>query len=284
MKIKCSAGKGVMEASECLLCARKDKNICGFDYSLLAALYDSSEDRSGEIHVSDLLSCPRKVFLQKTQPAAEMPHEMLARFKGLAVHDRLEESNKKLNPFPPMMSEMPVNVDDLVGRLDLIYLTTTKKWRLVDYKTAKEIYPSLVPYGEHEIQCNLYAWMLGKQYGHKPEEIFIQYISMAGPTQCKKCRGSVEWTPDGYQCPKCLKMFEKGHLGAMLVPVRVYEDKEIEEVVDYRKSLIKIALASGQMPLGQPGWLCGKYCQFLDGCEAGQTYTGKANEESGNGA
>jgi len=260
-KIKCSAGKGVMEKDACLDCARRGENVCGMDYSLLAAMYANNEDRTGEIHVSDLLSCPRKVYFQKTQPAVEMPHEMLARFKGSAIHNSLQESNKALAGFPPLYSEMPLSVDDLVGRLDLVYMTDDRKWRLVDYKSAKEIYTKLTPYGEHENQVNIYAWMLAKMHGVKPDEIFIQYISMAGPTQCVKCRVSVNWTPDGFQCPACGRMFEKGHLGAMMVPVRIYSDEEIEAVVNHRKGLIKKALEKSELPVAEPGWIC-RFCPF----------------------
>lgn len=261
LRIRCSAGKGEMDHTECLACARKAENICGMDYSLLASLYNGSEDRSGEIHVTDLLSCPRKVYLSKTQPIAVTPHEMMPLFKGLAVHDRLEESSKALPPYPPVYSELPVKVGELVGRIDLAYLTDENKWRLLDIKTAKELYVSLVPYGEHETQTNIYAWMLKQQFGMNIDEIFIQYIGMSGPTQCKKCRTSVVYTPAGFQCPSCEKMFEKGHLGVMLVPIEKYSDDEVREVVETRLALIKNALENNELPAGSPGWLC-KFCSF----------------------
>jgi ribosomal protein L37AE/L43A len=130
----------------------------------------------------------------------------------------------------------------------------------VDYKTAKDIYIELMPYGEHEVQVNLYAFMLKEMGYPAPDEIFIQYVGMRGPYECKKCRQAVEWTPSGFQCLVCGKIYEKGHLGVALVPVRKYSDKEIREVLEHRRNLLQQAFEKKQLPAGEPGWIC-KYCQ-----------------------
>jgi CRISPR/Cas system-associated exonuclease Cas4 (RecB family) len=246
-----------MEHTLCLQCAHEGCNTCGFDYSLLHSVYLGRENRSLEIHVTDLLSCPRKVYLGKTSPSCEMPHQMMAAYKGLAVHGMLERDNNTIFG----MSEPPLAVDGLVGRPDFIMKMADGKNRLIDYKTTKDIYTELVPYGEHEGQTNIYAYMLEKA-GVKIDDIFIQYISMAGPTQCKKCRTTVEWTPDGYQCLTCGRTFPKGHLGAMLVPIRRYTSEEILQVVEHRKAMLQNALANKELPMGEPGWIC-KYCTHV---------------------
>jgi CRISPR/Cas system-associated exonuclease Cas4 (RecB family) len=254
MKIKCSNGKGELSHTDCLECARAGGNTCGFDYSLLHSVYRSRENRTEEIHVTDLLSCPRKVYLGKVSPAAEMPHQMMAAYKGLAVHGLLEHDNNAIFG----MSEPSIVIDGLAGRPDFIMKMADGKNRLVDYKTAKEIYVDLVPYGEHEGQVNIYAWMLEK-IGVHIDEMCVQYISMAGPTQCKKCRTTIEWSLDGYQCLTCGKIFPRGHLGVMLVPIRRFGEDEILQVIDHRKGLLKTALQNKELPVGEPGWLC-KYC------------------------
>jgi CRISPR/Cas system-associated exonuclease Cas4 (RecB family) len=256
-KIKCSVGKGVMEQEACLDCALSGKNTCGMDLSLLRAVYGNHEDRNGEIHVTDLTSCPRKVYLQKTAPLPEMPHKMLSLMKGNAVHNFLESHNG----VPDALSETELEFGGVKGRLDLAYKTKDGCWRLVDYKTAKEIYPELVPYGEHEVQVNIYAYMLEKTGGPTISEMFIQYVGMRGPTECRKCRQPFEWTPDGFQCLTCGKVSEKAHLGAMLAPVLKYSPKEIEVAFNHRRDIMKAALEKKQLPAGEPGWLC-KYCQF----------------------
>jgi CRISPR/Cas system-associated exonuclease Cas4 (RecB family) len=251
-------GKGVMEKEACLDCALAGSNTCGMDFSLLRALYGSHEDRDGEIHVTDLTSCPRKVYLQKTAPEPEMPHKMLSLMKGNAVHGFLESHNG----VPDSLSETELEFGGVKGRLDLAYKTPAGKWRLVDYKTAKEIYPEFLPYGEHETQVNIYAYMLEKSGGPIVDEIFIQYIGMRGPSECKKCRQPYEWTADGYQCLTCGRISEKVHLGAMLVPVRKFSTMEMETVFNHRRDVMKKALEEKQLPAGEPGWLC-KYCPFI---------------------
>jgi hypothetical protein len=83
-----------MEDGECLACALK--NVlppCGMEHSFLRKLYKTmDQDRPG-IHVLDLVHCPRRAYLNKTQPVVEGPHEMLNKFYGLAMHDFLEQGN-----------------------------------------------------------------------------------------------------------------------------------------------------------------------------------------------
>jgi CRISPR/Cas system-associated exonuclease Cas4 (RecB family) len=258
MKIKCSVGKGEMEHTDCLDCALEGGQACGMDFSVLRALYEGSENREGEIHVTDLTSCLRKSYLHKTAPIPEQPHKMLSLLKGNAVHHLLEVHNC----VPLGLSETELELNGVKGRLDLAYQAKDGRWRLVDYKTARELYPELVPYGEHEVQVNIYAYMLEQGGGPKVDEMFIQYIGMRGQTECRKCRQPVEWTPDGYQCLLCGKVFEKGHLGAMLVPVRKYAAKEIKEVIEHRRAILADALVKKQLPAAEPGWLC-KFCQHV---------------------
>lgn len=123
-KITCSAGKGVLETGECLRCALNAPAPCGYDYSLLKALY-SDKKRTG-IHVTDILGCPLKSFWDRNEETPEMPHQMLVRSLGTALHAYIEGDDENVR------HEIPVEHKELglVGTVDILY----SSGRLVDLK------------------------------------------------------------------------------------------------------------------------------------------------------
>ena len=146
------------------------------------------KERNG-LHVTDLVSCPRKVYLGKVDPQPEQVHKALARFKGSAIHAYIDRQNSI------GVKEETMEWDGVVGSPDNYH-----NGRLIDYKTTKDIYKHLMPYGEHEVQLNIYAYMLEKQ-GKKVDSMALQYISNKGASQCSKCRVDMEWTDNGIACP-----------------------------------------------------------------------------------
>lgn len=250
MRVICSAGKGEMEHTECLQCALNSKfPPCNMDYRLLNAIFTSDLKERNGIHVTDLVSCPRKVYLDKTDPKPEQVHKALARFKGSAIHAYIEKFSDGNGTV-----EEKMEWDGVTGSPDNYH-----NGRLIDYKTTKDIYWNLIPYGEHEVQLNLYAYML-EEMGKKVDSMAIQYISNKGATQCSKCRVEMEWTDNGIACPICGKQINSRHLGVALVEIRKYSHAEMEEVFRHRKSILEKALAEKKLPEGEPGWLC-KFCK-----------------------
>ncbi len=255
--VVCSAGKGTMTVGECLDCARRTGlPPCGFEHTMLSAMYGAfTEDRSKEIHVTDLTKCIRKAFLDKTTIVPEMPHEKLAAFSGLAHHALLEAKADTAAE-----AEMVVSLDGVVGRVDSL----NEDGVLIDYKTVKEIYRDRLPYGEHDLQLNIYAYML-RRMGKQVNGIRLVYISRAGPTTCKRfvekrpCNTPVEWVNGRIQCPRCGNRPDNAHLGVVTVNVDMYPDNEIEEVFTLRSQLLRAALDTGALPPGETGWLC-RYC------------------------
>jgi len=248
--IKCSYHGEVISKTDCLACARR--NIippCGLEFTLLSALF-SGEDRSAEIHVTDLVHCLRKSFLDKTSPEPEFPHKMLARFKGIAIHEGIEKINAANQE---LGVEFPLLLDGIAGRLDVTYDNV-----LVDYKTAKEIYADRLPYGEHALQLNIYAHILRKM-GRTVNHLVVVYIGGNGPSECKKCRRPAEFMFGQLVCPICGKEFPRGHLGAKAIEVSLLPEKEIDAIVTERSAILKKALAAKAQPDGEPSWLC-RYC------------------------
>jgi CRISPR/Cas system-associated exonuclease Cas4 (RecB family) len=258
--IDCSAGKGTMPAQDCLTCAKGALPPCGMDYSLLRVIYGSSEDRRGEIHVTDLTSCLRKAYLNKTAGAVpEKPHKRMAILRGLAFHALMDNGDWE--------SEIPLYVRgdgwEVVGRADTLYETSAGKLRLIDFKTTREIYPDLLPYGEHEVQLNFYAHMMRAMRLRPPDELVNVYVASKTP-ECAKCRTQLEMTNHGeyeVSCPSCGKSTRIQHLGVKAMQIKMLEPDEVAHVFNHRASTLANALKNKTLPGGEPGWQC-KYCSY----------------------
>ena len=256
MRIICSATNQEMDSGECLSCALQGSPPCGYDYSLLKALYSDSEkeDRRKEIHVTDLTGCLRKAYYDKREPSPERPHEMVTRWMGTAVHTCAEGSDAFLE------SELPVEHGSIVGRADIVYADG----RVVDFKTTRWLYPEKLPYGSHALQVNIYAWLL-RQMGRDVNRLQIQYIDMSGPTKCRKCKVPVRMFDGELKCPNCMQPVRGAHLGAVLVDVPLMEEAEIERLVTGRREQLELALALDDPPEREAGYLC-NYCSHRETC------------------
>jgi CRISPR/Cas system-associated exonuclease Cas4 (RecB family) len=258
MNIICSVGFGEMPVEACLKCAAShDRPPCGFDYALLKAMYASnqSSERASKIHVTDLTGCSRKAYLDKREPAAERPHEMLVRWLGSGMHGMVEDKDDLFD------SELPVVHDGIVGRSDIVY----KDGRLVDLKFTRWMYVNKLPYGSHALQVNIYGWML-RQMGRKIDRLQIQYIDASGPTKCRKCSLPVRMIDDELKCPKCFNAPKGAHLGVYLMDVPVLTDEEVKYHIQARKDNLEAALAMGMPPEREPGFLC-NYCSHYSACQ-----------------
>lgn len=261
MDILCSVGKGQLSIDICLQCAlnRDPGWTCGFDYVLLKKMFDT-QDRSKEVHVTDLLGCQKRAYLGKVSAAPEYVHEKLTRTLGIVTHDGLAHSDGNVD------CELPLKDGDLVGTADIVY----KNGRVVDIKTTRWIYLDKLPYGSHTEQVNIYAHILIKG-GREVNSLAIQYIDMSGPTKCRACKLPVRWTEDGLACPKCGKSPKGAHLGAALVEIPLWEYDYAEEFIQSKLAKLQKALKEKVQPPAEAGYLCG-YCSFLDTCFEGQLF------------
>lgn len=256
MKINCSGGKGVFELEDCLACALRLENVCGYDYSLIRTMMNDEvkEKRREEIHVTDLTGCLRKAWYEKTQPAPEYIHETLARWLGVNFHGAAEGSDGVLD------SELPLAYNGITGKSDIVY----KNGRIVDYKFTRWIYPAKLPYGSHANQVNIYAYMLRKM-GRPINKLQIQYVDASGPTKCRKCKVPVRMFNGELKCPNCFQYVSGAHLGAVLVDIPLYSDEEVERIINDRKESLEGGLALGLPPAKEPGFLCA-YCAYTETC------------------
>jgi CRISPR/Cas system-associated exonuclease Cas4 (RecB family) len=250
--IVCDAGRGTLPRSECLDCALKGANTCGYDYSMLLFLLNDKE-RTG-IHVTDLTSCLRNAYYARTRPAAEFPHEILIRKLGTAVHAQLENDNDAF------VSEMPLEALGVVGTADVYY----KTGRIIDHKTTRWLTPSRLPYGSHALQVNYYAAILRKM-GKPVTSAAIQYIDMSGPTKCRSCSKAFQPINGILQCPKCGKTYPEAHTGAALFEIPLRPHEEVVEDIEERRNVLQLSIDEKTLPQPEQSFLC-DYCPFVSLC------------------
>lgn len=251
MNVLCSGElyKEPIDHETCLDCSLRLKQPpCGYGYRLLKAMFSTFQDRSREIHVTDITTCLLKAYLTKTEEKPEYVHHRLLMFLGIAVHKSVDVTDSHV------LSEKPVRRGDLIGRVDAIY----GDGDIEDVKTTRWLKPSNGPYGEHETQLNIYRLMLGSD-----KNMRVQMIDLSGPTKCRSCKVPARLINGVTTCPVCGKEFPDGHLGATIVSVDTIDD--IEELVDERVGILKAALDMGVPPKAEPGWICG-YCPHTS-CE-----------------
>jgi CRISPR/Cas system-associated exonuclease Cas4 (RecB family) len=253
--IMCSAGRGVMTKVGCWDCALKGDNQCGFDYSLLHALYLDRE-REG-IHVTDLTGCLRQAYYTKIYAPLEYPHQMLSRFLGTGTHKYIEGFTDT-NAYD---SELPLEALGLVGTADVVY----KNGRIIDFKTTRWLKIQNLPYGSHVQQLNVYAELLRAQ-GREVTSAAIQYIDMSGPSKCTTCKGPLAPGEDQVMvCQRCGKPAPNAHPGVALVEVQLEPPSVVAEWIKTRLAILQMALETESTPDAEASYLC-DYCAFAKRC------------------
>ena len=263
--VLCSAGHGELSKEMCLACALDRENTCGIDYSLLKSMLKTKQ-RDG-IHVTDITKCLRASYYDKTTAAPEWVHMMSYRTFGLALHGYLEGSDEN------MYSELPLEALGLVGTADVVY----KDGRIIDFKTARWITPSRLPYASHELQVNIYAEMMREMHAKwtksalmvervpLPTSAAIQYIDLSGPTRCRICKAP--FLPDEtgmLRCPKCLTTNREAHSGNVLLEVFLMESEEIRKIINERRDALSTSIDKRIPPPREEG-LC-NYCAHEQEC------------------
>lgn len=129
-----------------------------------AKAIDMLEDRSKEIHVTDLVyECLRKAYYSKKHKPMLTREGLLAVWLGEAVH-RLDAGKH---------SEIKVQYNGVVGSVDEL-VKINNELILVEKKTCKKL--PQYPYPHHINQVEYYYFML-KQQGIEPTKLVIFYIS-----------------------------------------------------------------------------------------------------------
>jgi CRISPR/Cas system-associated exonuclease Cas4 (RecB family) len=250
----CSGGKGEVSVDACLACARAMEQTCGYDYALVNILLHDKQ-RVG-IHVTDITGCLRKAWYGKTQSQPEYLHSRAYILIGNAMHEYAEHHAAEGD------AERTIEACGLVGTMDVY-----RDRKILDLKTTRWLTPSKLPYGSHAMQVNIYAEMM-REAGYPVDELWLQYIDMAGPSRCKTCKAPFVPDSSGYlSCPRCHREYSGAHTGAELVRIEMYPREEVREYIETRRDILLNALNGGDAPEKEPSFLCQGYCPFQEICQ-----------------
>jgi len=217
---------------------------CGYGYKLLYKIFEAMEDRSEEIHVTDITGCLLRSWAIKKHPSPKYIHELLTLWIGTAIHKALELDNALVQ------SEVSIEYEDLKGRVDTIYNDSIYE----DIKTTRWLYVSNLPYGNHAEQVQTYGAMGGA------DRLLLQYIDLSGPTQCKSCKLSLILSDGQMTCPNCGEVNNNGHLGAVIKEIPLNNDMEW---IMSRVKKLRDAMETNIPPAPEDSFLC-KYCDYTE--------------------
>lgn len=191
---------------------------------------DVAEDRSNEIHVSDLLyECVRRAwYSKKVGEVVADPHGLIAVWVGKKLHEM------------PICDEHEVEVKyttqdgvEVVGRIDEL-CRSGDEYVIIDKKTTRQI-PSK-PYDHHIKQTLYYAYMLQKQRGVRVGKVAILYIDVS----------NLEIKP-------------------YVIPVNQIAIEQAGREMEERARILKQSLEADKPPERQIGWWC-SYCSMFRRC------------------
>jgi hypothetical protein len=230
---------------DCLACAATWKNPCSLSYPILKAIQTDADSGHSFPSVTSLTGCIRQAWLQRTTDYYEYPSGRIALLVGTAMHGFLEHANGealaeiKLRYTTPSGIVIHGTADLYVPELEL----------LQDWKSAKEIYLSKLPYGDHETQINLYAYMLERneiEPRHPVKTLQMVYISKTGPDR------------------------KKGqHNGVVKMPIEKWKPARVEDFLHRRAWLLREAMDGRLVPnmiAKAERWHC-DYCPVRRACD-----------------
>ena len=137
-----------------------------------------SKERPDGISVTQLLGCPRKVFLEKTNDWFSSPIENWPALRGTIVHNILEETGGD-NAEVEVRYEREYKGITISGQPDSVRVLGKGKRRLLrDWKSTNKLPYYDNAYSSHKAQTNIYRWLL--ELDPRFTEIEIVYISMDG--------------------------------------------------------------------------------------------------------
>jgi len=130
------------------------------------------------ISVTQLLGCPRKVFLEKSNDWFSHPIENWPALRGTLIHSLLEQTGGQ-NAEVEVRYEREYKGIKISGQPDSVRVLGKGKRRLIrDWKSTAKLPYYDSAYSSHQLQTNVYRWLL--RLDPRFTEIEIVYISMEG--------------------------------------------------------------------------------------------------------
>jgi len=176
----------------------------------------------------------------------EYPSGRLALLVGTKMHEALELASAEADAIPEIKVRWTTEDDIQVHGTADLYIANGFKI-LQDWKTAKAIYLSKLPYGSHEIQVNLYAFMLenNELEPRLPvETLKMVYLSKIGPD-----------TRSGE------------HNGVVQIGVDKWAPEVAERYLNTNARILREAMKGNSVPSKtSERWMC-SYCPVVQQCE-----------------
>jgi hypothetical protein len=231
---------------DCLQCAATWKNACSLSYPILRSIKDDVDRGHHFPSVSALTGCLRKAWLERTHNYYEYPSSRVALLIGTYIHSLLEcaVSDSSLPEVP-----LQYTTKDGIKVYGTADLYVPKIGLLQDWKTAKDIVLSRIPYGNHTAQVNLYGFMLEHnelETCGTVTQLQMVYISKSGPDTKKGT-----------------------HNGIAKVSVEKWQPGKVQQFIESRAKILDGAMqgrATPSMIAKKDRWLCG-YCAVRQICD-----------------
>lgn len=136
-----------------------------------------TKERPDGITVTQLLGCPRKVFLEKGNDYCQTPLDNWPAFRGTIVHSMLEAHGEGASV--EVRYEKVHRGVTISGQPDNVRVIGTGKKRLLrDWKSTNNLPKYDSVYSSHRLQVNIYRWLM--DLDPRFTEIEVVYISMDG--------------------------------------------------------------------------------------------------------
>lgn len=137
-----------------------------------------SKERPDGISVTQLLGCPRKVFLEKTNNWFSRPIDNWPAMRGTLIHAMLEQTGGQ-DAEVEVRYEKTYKGVTISGQPDSVRTLGSGKRRLLrDWKSTNKLPYYDNAYSSHKLQTNIYRWLM--DLDPRFTEIEIVYISMDG--------------------------------------------------------------------------------------------------------
>lgn len=264
MQIGWITSKGVVVPFEdALNIAKTDGTWEDFPEEVLLGMYANvTKERPGEISVTQLLGCPRAVYLEGTTDWALPPADNYAAFRGMVVHSVLEGLGGATTE-QRITKEYRGVV--LSGQPDSIRLIANGDRTLLrDWKSTNKLPMFDNAYTHHQQQVNLYRWLLDLDW--RRTDLELVYLSMEGVKIMTLKRGGT-------------------NRYGRAIPNQIWTDEEVEAFLD-KHLMVLNAQRKFESPVTYQNvdeehlWQC-SYCPVRDLCYSRAADEAKTAWENG---
>jgi CRISPR/Cas system-associated exonuclease Cas4 (RecB family) len=169
---RCCCGEAV-PFTQCLERSRTHPDDCPFVYPILQGMVNGIRGEVEGISVTSLLTCLRKVVLERRHDVYLDPKQLFYAFRGQMFHAIAELAQPDgciaEQRFARQIAGLTIS-----GQPDLIW---PRHRLLIDFKTTRRV-PQKEVYPHHALQVNIYRWLVEPLY--PVDRLEIVYLDMDG--------------------------------------------------------------------------------------------------------